>query len=315
LSVEEGWQRRFAVAELDPAAASALLGQHVRSLRLLSGGLRNTNYRVELASGPAVLRLYTAEAAACARETRLLELLLPIIPVPRVVDRRCDANPPWALLEFVDGVRFDRQPSEDLATSAFDAGHVLARIHAFPLEKAAHVDLYRYVGGGYGFVEFIESTLQSGVLPAQLGPERTRLLRQIVREHAAAVGAQNVTLQHSDYKPWNLLVRDGRLAAVLDWEFAFAGGRLNDIANFLRYSERQPAVYQSEFVRGYLEGGGTLPADWFRLARLTDLMALCEFLSRPEVEPAVASDIVPLIEQTIDLFTSHGGAIADTPRT
>ncbi len=281
---------------------------------LLAGGLRNTNYRVELASGPAVLRLYTGEAAACRREARLLELLHQSIPLPRVLDARCDAAPPWALVEFVDGVRFDQQPPSDLAAAAFDAGHVLARIHAFPLREAADVDLDRYSGAGYGLVTFIESTLQGGRLPNQLGPEKTQLLRQVTREHGPRLKVQDVTLQHSDYKPWNLLVRDGRIAAVLDWEFAFAGGRLNDIANFLRYSERQPPAYGAEFVRGYLAAGGRLPEDWFRLARLSDLMALSEFLSRPDVDPAVIRDVVPLVERTIDLFSGEGVTIPDTPR-
>src|SRR5258708_35836836 len=44
-----------------------------------------------------------------------------------------------------------------------------------------------------------------------------------------------------DYKPWNALVRDGQIAAVLDWEFAFAGAPLNDIGNFLRY-QRPPTA-------------------------------------------------------------------------
>jgi len=170
------------------------------------------------------------------------------------------------------------------------------------LADAEHVDLNRYSSGGYGFVEFIERSLESSVLPRQLGPRGTRLLRQVIREHGPRLQIQDLTLQHSDYKPWNLLARAGRIAAVLDWEFSFAGPRLNDVANFLRYSERQPTTYRDQFVRGYLDGGGILVDDWFRLARLVDLMALSELLSRPNADPAIARDVVPLIEQTIDLF-------------
>src|SRR5262249_40179268 len=182
------------------------------------------------------------------------------------------------------------------------------------------------------FVELVERSLESGELPRHLGPRGARLLRQVIREHGPRLQVQDTTLQHSDYKPWNLLARAGRIAAVLDWEFSFAGPRLNDVANFLRYSERQPLEYQEQFVRGYLEGGGILVDDWFRLARLVDLIAVCEPLSRrgasgqgtvhapvaapnpipdprsptPRAkrapDPAIARDVVPLIEQTIDLF-------------
>ena len=303
MTVEEGWQRRVAVVPLDPDAAAQLIGQPVTDVQLLAGGLRNSNYRVRLGSGDAVLRIYAAEAAACARESRLFALLRDSVPVPRLLAACCDADPPFALLELVAGARFDHLPPAELAAASFDAGRVLARIHAFPLEQASGVDVNRYSGPAYDFVEFVESTLHSGVLTRRLGPERTLLFRRVIREHSPRLAVQDTTLQHSDYKPWNLLVRYGKLAAVLDWEFAFAGPRLNDLANFLRYSERQPPTYRTEFERGYLAGGGTLPDDWFRLARLTDLMSLCEFLSRSDADPAIARDVVPLIERTIDLFT------------
>jgi aminoglycoside phosphotransferase (APT) family kinase protein len=113
---------------------------------------------------------------------------------------------------------------------------------------------------------------------------------------------QDTTLQHSDYKPWNLRGRDGRIAAVLDWEFAFSGPRLNDIGNFIRYSDRQPPEYLTRFAAGYQAGGGALPGDWFRLARLQDLIAIGFFFERAPVDPAIPRDVVPLIERTVDLF-------------
>ncbi len=301
MSVEEGWRRGYAIFPGD--RLTALLGEPVADALLLGGGLRNTNYRVRLASGEAVLRIYTAEAAACARESALLPLLVAHgIPVPHLLRAQPTTDPPWALLQYVDGVRFDRQPAHDIGRAAFDAGRVLAAIHAFPLHQAKHVDLNRYSGGGFGFVEFIEASLSHGVLLERLGEARTRRLREIIREYEPVLANQQATLQHSDYKPWNLLVRDGRIAAVLDWEFAFAGPRLNDIANFIRYKERQPDEYFDGFVRGYLESGGTLPDDWFRLARLQDLMGLAETVGRPDLDPAVLRDLQPLVERTIDLF-------------
>jgi aminoglycoside phosphotransferase (APT) family kinase protein len=114
---------------------------------------------------------------------------------------------------------------------------------------------------------------------------------------------QDARLQHADYKSWNLLVRDGRIAAVLDWEFAFAGPRLNDIGIFLRYSERQPPAFEERFVRGYLAAGGQLPPDWRRLARLQDLISLCWFLEQPVEDLVKIRDVTPLIERTIELFS------------
>jgi aminoglycoside phosphotransferase (APT) family kinase protein len=299
-SVEEGWRRGFPILELDPAALAALLDQPVLGVELLAGGLRNTNYRVQLTGGPAVVRLYAAEAAACQREAALLHVLHGEVPVPLLLDARPDADPPWALFEFVDGVRFDRAPSAGLGQHAYDAGAVLAAIHAFPLERAAHVDLNRYNNPRFSTESIFDTAL--GFARPYLGALLTDRAIDVVREHSPRLRNQDLTLQHSDYKPWNLLVRDGRIAAVLDWEFAFAGPRLNDIGNFIRYSDRQPPEYLTQFAAGYQVAGGTLPDDWFRLARLQDLIAVGFFFERADADPAIARDVVPLIERTVQLF-------------
>jgi len=74
VAAEEGWPRGYPRVHLDRAAIQRLLGGTVLDAEVLSGGLRNTNYRVRLAgqSPPVVLRLYTADAAACAREVALM---------------------------------------------------------------------------------------------------------------------------------------------------------------------------------------------------------------------------------------------------
>jgi aminoglycoside phosphotransferase (APT) family kinase protein len=270
----------------------------VLDAQLLSGGLRNTNYRVRLPAGAAVLRLYVAEPAACPREVALLGLLREVVPVPRVLDARPTADPPWALVEFVEGVRMDRSP--DIAEPAYDAGAVLAAIHAFPLDRVAHVDLNRYSDPAYSTANIFDAAL--GFARPYLTQQLADRAVAVVREHAARLAVQDTTLQHSDYKPWNLLVRDGRVAAVLDWEFAFAGPRLNDIGNFIRYSDRQPLEYLTRFADGYQAAGGTLPDDWFRLARLGDLIAIGFFFERTPVDPAIPRDVIPLIERTVNLF-------------
>jgi hypothetical protein len=47
---------------------------------------------------------------------------------------------------------------------------------------------------------------------------------------------------------------------VLDWEFALAGSPLFDTGNMLRFDHVLPTNSSSEFIRGYQEHGGQLPA-------------------------------------------------------
>jgi hypothetical protein len=66
MAVEEGWRGAFPQVQLDRKAIQSLLGASVLEAEVLSGGLRNTNYRLQLAGErrPVVLRLYTADATA-----------------------------------------------------------------------------------------------------------------------------------------------------------------------------------------------------------------------------------------------------------
>jgi len=71
VAVEEGWQRRHPHVQLDREAMRVLLGVAVLDSEVLTGGLRNTNYKLRLAGEdrPVLLRLYTAEAvvSVCVR--------------------------------------------------------------------------------------------------------------------------------------------------------------------------------------------------------------------------------------------------------
>ena len=69
-------------------------------------------------------------------------------------------------------------------------------------------------------------------------------------------------LCHSDFnqKPTDTARRYGRyrLAAVLDWEFAFSASGVVDIGNLLRFEHESPAVESSWFADAYRAAGGRL---------------------------------------------------------
>ena len=90
------------------------------------------------------------------------------------------------------------------------------------------------------------------------------------------------------------------VSAVLDWEFAFAGSPLVDIGNMLRYSHLHPAIFEQEFINGYREQGRMLPPDWKKIAKLVDLLSLCEFLNSPTPRDALRQEVTGIIINTQD---------------
>lgn len=316
MAVEEGWHRGYPHLELDRDAIQSLLGTAVLEAEVLSGGLRNTNYRMRLLGEPrpVVLRLYTADPAACGREISLMRLVAERIPVPGVLRADPTANPPWALFEWMDGMRFDRMLVQASAAEIHDAcrsaGEVLAAVHSFALAGPGFLgpdlDIVEALGYSWltGVAKFFDQERARRMMGAELASSVVRLIQR--EEWRLADAWTQSHLIHADYKPWNLLVRQSAagwaISAALDWEFSFAGPPLCDLGIFLRYSERMPSEYVTGFLDGYRTAGGSAPANARNLARLIDLVSLWTFLERGSDDPAMIRDVKSLLVATVESF-------------
>lgn len=340
--MERSWERRHTFVELPRAELARLVGRAlpgatVVDARPLTAGLRNTNYRLELAGGAAaVLRLYVADPAACEREAAVLATMAGRMPAPRVLYYDATSDPPFALLEWMDGLPLHEalDGAEDGAALELAAvcGTALARIHSrhFAAPGFLGPDM-RVVRRMPAWAAALLETL-AGPVEESLGLELAARVRETVESNAGRVEAvwSDAVLVHADYKPWNLLVRQGtpgsapgpapdggpapepaasrvsappahaaatwHLTGILDWEFACAGCRLIDFATFLRDEEARPAGYGDAFASAYLAEGGTLPDDWRRLTSLVDLLNLMQLLQSGD--PQTTEDLRRLVART-----------------
>lgn len=283
-------------------AGAAFPGCRVLAAEPLSGGRRNINLKLRLdrVPEPIVLRLYRHDPALCRKEQDLQRLVSGSVPVPEVLY----AEPPFALLRFVEGASFRDLAPEDIPRAAASAGEVLAAIGRFTFEASGWLGPGPAVGaplleGPDPEPRFIDQCLASPNARKRVPPELARRTSAFVWKSASEFDALNRArprLVHGDFNPPNLLVRGHTIAAVIDWEFAVAGSPIADIGNFLRF---QPAA-EPYFSDAYLGAGGTLPPDWRRMARLADLVALCEFLSRDELPDGFAAQVLCLVRTTVD---------------
>lgn len=86
-------------------------GRSVTNLQLLSGGLINTNIRVDFETNydPVVLRLYRNGAEVCRKELAIHNLLSRTIRVPQVLHAEPDGiedSPAFSINEYVIGSTF-----------------------------------------------------------------------------------------------------------------------------------------------------------------------------------------------------------------
>jgi aminoglycoside phosphotransferase (APT) family kinase protein len=111
-----------------------------------------------------------------------------------------------------------------------------------------------------------------------IGNERIDRIKMVAKREAgrmAELDAQG-QLVHGDFNPGNILIHNGEVSGVLDWEFSLSGTPYMDIGNLLRNLDEQ---YHAEVYAGLTAGGMNLPRDWKERARLVDLSSHLEFLT------------------------------------
>lgn len=296
-------ERRTPLVQLDGAevadlVAAVLPGAEVRACAPQPGGHANTNYRVVLADRAVLLRLYTRDPAACAKEHALARLLAADLPVARSLGHGEASAGPYALFEYLPGAtlaeRAPRMAAEDWTVAGRALGWFLAALarHTFdrPGNLAApplRVEAWPWAGGD--LLGFVQASLFSSPAGQRLGPA----LRDEVWAFAVEAARRwepwlPVHLAHGDFGPTNLLFDGGRLTGVVDWEFAHAGDLSMDLGNLLRprsgYAPQEALATGLE--QGLLAEGVALPADWRARAAFADLAAALEFLSSVADRPA-----------------------------
>ena len=228
--LERATGTRAEVVAWEPLAGGAIQDNVAVTVRLEGGALAGTHrwvMRSDAPSGVAVSRsrreefmLLTAAREACVAVPRPLWLA------------EADGGPAFFLMEFVPGVAAGHRLAKDdalvpdRAALAAQLGENLARVHSIgpsapglaflgappqnpPLERVA---AYR---------RDLDALGDAGANPVlEWG------LRWCER-HAPI--PQPPVLLHRDYRTGNYLVREGRLAAVLDWEFAGWGDPREDV--------------------------------------------------------------------------------------
>jgi hypothetical protein len=263
--------RRNPHRPFDPLLIQSFLrGRDIASAHLLPSGKINTNYKLVLSDGlVCVARLYSQGDAA--REVAIMDMVRDLVPVPREIDR----GEGWSVFSFLEGELLQRVPEHSAA-----AARALVKISSVEFGSPGWIDQDGSVspfsfGGGDGFTA---EMLGRSDVRAWLGEEAVGAVVEILDHEEERRGELNAEsrLVHGDFNPTNILVLDGAVSGILDWEFSHSGTPYMDIANLLRNTN--PSIHHQ--IRGGLEAEGMeLPDDWQERAELVDLSSHLEFLT------------------------------------
>jgi aminoglycoside phosphotransferase (APT) family kinase protein len=210
---------------------------------LLVGGRSNLTLRAVSSASDVVLRMPPTgkgldRAHDVAREHRIVAALtssaLPLATVRGTFTSDVEGvTIPVALYDFVPGdvlhVESDgeRIQASDRYALGMDAIAVLAALHSVDPNAVGLSDL----GKPDGYVE-----RQLARWSKQWQAQSDRVLTDWVevgeRIRACNLEAQRVSIAHGDFRLGNLIVANGRVAAVLDWELCTLGDPLADLGYF-----------------------------------------------------------------------------------
>ena len=310
---------------IDPALVRACIDtafprSKIASTEVLSGGLINTNIKIEFSSHqpPVVLRIYRADAATCLKEVAVLQLIRLTVPVPAVIHadpNGIDGSGPFSILEFVNGLTFQQlkrtKDLEAIQQAAASIGETLARIGKFQFPKPGRLEMDRDLSVGARYKEgpdeipqLVDSFLESRRLQQRIDVSLQQQLHNFIWSWADRLQAfdNDSHLVHCDFGNRNILVDrvEGcwQVTAVLDWEFALSGSPLIDVGHFLRYETEDMPLREPYFSRAFVESGGFLPDDWRRISLVLDLTGLVECLTH-DLPDDVAAEIIQLIHSTL----------------
>jgi hypothetical protein len=268
---ERVWHDAAVARTIERAEVERRIGPTRESIEVLTGGLANINLRV---GSDRLLRI-KRDPSTLAKETTLLRRPWRALRTPTVLATGND----FLLLEYLE--------LRPLPVNAGEAvGRALAEIHALTYAKTGDLgaDLSLatpspyagFAARGYGHAMLSEAE-------PHLDPALAARIAAFLDgdAYAARDGLDVPVLCHCDFKVSNLHVTPAGELVVLDWEGAWAGPRLIDIGQLLRW--HLPESFVCAFVDGYRVGGGVLIDGWRSIAEAIDVGSMLGVFAHNEV--------------------------------
>lgn len=309
--MEKNWERCIPFLKINKEVATLLFKNfskeaEVEEIKEINEGCRNTNYSIRLKNSTSLflLRIFNEKDESFNREEALLNLLKEEIPMQRIyyLGNSSEINGRnYGIYSFVEGISLrEFVGNGNKITSEFmgDIAKNLAIVHNHSYDEIGFLD------GDLRIKDKLPPLSQWYNM--FLGKRaRSRLGHNIINEIMKIIHKNKVLLNHldncpslvhGDFQGANLLIYNGRLNCVLDWEFAMAGHRLGDIAQFFRYEEyfNEELVEKFEIVYNNY-ANKELCSNWYKISKLRDLATLIQMIDTEEELPEKYKDIKKLI--------------------
>ncbi len=293
--------------------------QKLASYKRIPEGCANLNIKIDMEDSTShILRIYIHDNDAAIREKNLGTLLKDKIPIPLTFYVGEIDGYTFAITKLLPGRHLGSfllgNVPYDIEAIMYDAGKILSNIISYSFNTSGFFDKNLNVISGSASIEklsaHIEECLSNQNVIAVLGLEKIEDASNFINQNKHLFPDENERyLVHGDFDPANILVDKTNdkchISGILDWEFAFSGSYLWDVANMLRYAHKMPPAFQNCFILGLTDGGLQLPENWNSTIDLLNLTSLLDCLKRSDAEkkPIQCSDIRDLINYILSKYS------------
>ena len=316
--MDNEWERMHKITDINKETADKLIRsfdskKEVESLEMLTGGRSTTNYKIRIKglNQIFVLRIYPKADKSCHKEFTIHNTVKDYIPVPEIYyinDDKTIIDKPYAIVQYLDGIMLDKYMFENAGLDeilAEEIGEKLAWLHQKEFDKEGYLDEnLNIIGDLPPILSWYEYFLNNRA-GERLGSRMKMKIFECLKDNNSLLVqmTQKFAFSHGDFRPSNLMVRDGRLVGILDWEKSFSVPVYYDIGQFIRYMDQIKDSSEKSFITGYNQNARIpVPDEWRKMAKLTDMANILWFLNIKEDKTNLFSDMINLIQRTIEIL-------------
>jgi aminoglycoside phosphotransferase (APT) family kinase protein len=238
-SLNETWAMVTTPRPIIDSVVRSVCGRGPERLVPLAGGGMNETYRAEFAGDVAVVvRIARQPTPWFIDEAHLMAQARAVgVPTAQVLglehlDRDGELLS-FSIQQFLPGRSLQQLigelPVSDLERLVMDAGEILARVHSVVPDDE------RGIRHELRLPEEHEVTRVARIVRETLGPAAAAVVERgadFLRQEVTTRPAPPLSLAQGDFCPKNLLIHDGTVVGVIDWEFAGPASPAYDLAQW-----------------------------------------------------------------------------------
>jgi aminoglycoside phosphotransferase (APT) family kinase protein len=307
MTFKRDWEKVSSLHTLNDSEILGMIGvvykeNELLNYEVLAAGCSNINIRVDFKKNlkSVLLRVYIRDKDACYKEENILKEILDNVPIYKMYGIYKYRNYTFAILEFIEGITLadyllegGREESH-IEKIMYQIGQALSAISKIKSNKIEKAPQESYLSYGKGILR--EEELKKHVCIFKIEKVLDSFSKYFPTE-----GEKN--LVHGDFNPANILIKqvegEYQVSAIIDWEYAFFGSTLSDIADMLRYAKSMPKVYQRAFLKGLKRGGFKLPLNLQKRIDIINLVTILDCMRRGLTKPILIEDCKALVEEIV----------------